>query len=198
MFFRHFMLDLIQQEVNIYLLGEETTGRTLIVDAGGFDQAIVNCVKEHELTITDILITHSHWDHIDHLGDYLECWPDANVYAPIALEAAPQAKIVHEGDRIEAAGFDFLVFKTSGHTPDSISYYCEERELCFVGDAIFAGAVGGTANDGLYTEQKNHVLEKLMTLPKQTELLSGHGPVTTVAIERKGNPFLRPGFNRTE
>ena len=197
MFFRHFMLDLIRQEVNIFLMGNEATGRVLMVDAGGYDPAIVDCVEEHDLTVTDILITHAHWDHIDHLGDYLASWPEATVHAPIALDAAPDAQIVAEGDRLSAAGFEFLVYQTSGHTPDSISYYCEAQALCFVGDAIFAGALGGTADDTLYAEQKKHVLEKLMTLPEPTELLSGHGPVTTVAIERKGNPFLRPGFGRT-
>ena len=196
------LLDLPPLETNAYLLADESTSQALLVDAGKLTPELPALVDRLGLTVTDILLTHLHWDHVDGLPDYLRQWPAARVISP----APPRADLlppgfdavvtVAEPDRVTAAGFEFQVFRTSGHTPDSISYYCPAAGLCFVGDAIFAGAVGGTSSDALFAEQVGHLNAKLMQLPDATRLLSGHGPPTTVAIESAANPFLRPGFGR--
>lgn len=198
MLLRPFMLNVGPLESNCYLMADEAGKTGLLVDAGAFEPAIVELAAEKDLQITHILLTHLHWDHVDGLAQYLEHWPQARVVAPAAIEAAPEARIVGEGDHVEVGPFRFEVFKTSGHTPESISYYCAEHGVCFTGDAIFAGSVGGTSDDRQHAEEIGHVRAKLMSLPPETELWSGHGPMTTVAIETAGNPFLKPGFGRTE
>jgi glyoxylase-like metal-dependent hydrolase (beta-lactamase superfamily II) len=191
------MTEVGMQEANLHLLADEATGAGLLVDAGGFIPALVELVAERGIKVGHILITHLHYDHVDALPRYLEQWPDAAVVAPAAPASAPRVRIVGEGDRIEVGPFTFAVLELPGHTPESIAYHCASAGVCFVGDAIFAGAVGGTADDEKFEQQVGHLKRKIMTLPETTELLSGHGPLTTVAIERRANPFLQPGFGRT-
>lgn len=196
MILQHFMFDLGSQEVNAYLMADEATLAGVMVDAGGFDPLVVETADELGLSITHILLTHLHWDHVDALPAYLEQWPGVAVIAPAPLASAPQARIVAPGEEFSAGPFRFEVLQTSGHTPESVSYYCREAGVCFVGDALFSGSVGGTNDDEHYEEQLGCLKRSILTLPESTEILPGHGPVTTVAIEKQANPFLQPGFKR--
>lgn len=197
MLLRHYMLDLVTQEANIFLMANDPGGDALVVDAGGFSPELAENVNHLKLKVTHILITHLDWDHVDGLGKYLKIWPEAQVITPAPLRSAPDARIVAGGDRFEAAGFWFDALDTSGHTPESISYYCTPHHVCFVGDAIFAGALGGVGNDQLFEEERGNIMQNIATLPPRTELYPGHGPMSTVAVECAANPFLQPGFGRT-
>lgn len=195
MLFRSFVFPAGHLEVNLFVMGDEKTSEGLLVDAGVFDQSVVDFVEGSGLKLSTILLTHHHGDHIDGLKDYLRQW-DASVISPAPIKTAPQAQLVKEGDRFEVGPFEFEVFQTSGHTPESISYYCAAQEVCFVGDALFAGSVGGTKDDDLHAEEIGHIKRNLLALPPETEIYSGHGPATTIAIEKASNPFLQPGFTR--
>lgn len=197
MLLQSFLLDLPPQETNHYLLADMATRIGLLVDAGGFDPEIIQLANEYRLTMTHILLTHLHWDHTDALGDYLRYWPDALVVTPEPIPGIRHKTVVHPGDVLAVGPFSFQVLDTSGHTPESISYYCPQKQICFVGDALFAGAVGGTSTDSLFDRQIDNIQRHIMTLPGQTEILPGHGPMTTVLIEKTANPFLQPGFTRT-
>lgn len=196
MILQHFMFDLVSQEVNAYLMGDEETRVGLMVDAGGFDPQVVETADAMGLSITHILLTHLHWDHVAALPAYLEQWSSVQVITPAPLAAAPQARIVVPGEKFRVGPFFFEVIQTSGHTPESVSYYCRDAGVCFVGDALFSGSVGGTNDDAHYEEQLGHIKRSILTLPESTEILPGHGPITTVAIEKQANPFLQPGFKR--
>lgn len=191
-----FVFDVGPLEANLFLMAHESKREGVLIDAGVFDESVVNFAAERKLKIPAILITHLHHDHIAGVGAYAKAW-GADVVAPAPVKDAPGARIVKEGDRFKAGPFEFEVFKTSGHTPESISYYCASEGVCFVGDAIFAGAVGGTQDDEHHEEEIGHLRRNVLRLPPETELYSGHGPATTVAIELAGNPFLQPGFTRT-
>ena len=198
MILQHFMIDVGSQETNLYVMADEVSRVGLMVDAGGYDPFIPELVTELDLQMTHILLTHLHWDHVDALPRYLEHWPKAQVITPAPLDVpGNNLRLVQAGDKFAVGPFHFEVLKTSGHTPESVSYYCPSVDLCFVGDALFSGSVGGTSSDELYQEQINHIKEKILILPSHTEILPGHGPSTTVAIEREANPFLQPSFRRT-
>ncbi|MBI3735871.1 MBL fold metallo-hydrolase [Candidatus Sumerlaeota bacterium] len=196
MIFQPFMFEAGPLEVNLYVLADESTRDGILSDAGVYHPSVIDFVKDEGLKIKAILITHLHPDHIGGIAEYLRAW-SCDVFAPAPIPAVPTARIVGEGDIIRCAGFEFHAYKTSGHTPESVSYYCERERFCLVWDAIFAGAVGGTSSDALHAEEIGHLRRVILELPPETELLSGHGPVTTVAIEKKANPFLKPGFGRT-
>lgn len=195
MILQSFTFDSGPLEVNLFLMGDEGTREAILIDAGVFDPSVTQYAEREGLRVSTILLTHLHHDHVAAIGEYAAHW-GAGVVAPAPLEDAPGARMVVEGDKVEVGAFKFEVFRTSGHTPDSISYYCAAEAVCFVGDAIFAGSVGGTKDDALHGEEIGHLQAKILTLPPETELYSGHGPATTVAIEKAGNPFLQPGFTR--
>jgi glyoxylase-like metal-dependent hydrolase (beta-lactamase superfamily II) len=158
MILRHFMLDVGTQEVNSYLMADEATREGLMVDAGGFDPLILETVAELELRMTHILLTHLHWDHVDALPRYLEQWPEATVIAPAPPPTpAGRPQLVAPGARFGVGPFEFEVIRTSGHTPESVSYYSAGAGVCFVGDALFSGSVGGTQTHEQFEEQLGHL-----------------------------------------
>lgn len=183
-------------EVNLFILADENSRRALLIDAGVHDSSVEAYLRDRDLTLEAVLITHLHRDHIDALTRYRELTAQGRVISPSPVEAAPEAEIVKPGDQVRAAGFEFQIFQTSGHTPESISYYCPAWNLCFVGDALFAGAVGGTSDDRHHAEEIELIQRYLMPLPGETRIFSGHGPATKVQIEKEANPFLQPGFTR--
>ena len=197
MILRHVMLDLPPQESNLWMMIEEGSGRAVLVDAGAFAAELDAELRALGGRLEAIWITHLHWDHVDGLAGWMKAWPEAAELAPASLAAAPAARIVDDGDEITAGPWRARIFRTSGHTPEAVSYYVESERICFTGDALFAGSVGGTADDARHTEQIEHLRRTVMALPPETELLPGHGPATTVEIERAGNPFLQAGFGRT-
>ena len=195
MILEQFMID-VGQEANIYLLADEETRVGLMVDAGGFDPVIIETAAKLDIRVAHILLTHLHWDHVDSLPRYLKSWPGACVVTPAPLTTAPRALVVHGGEVFQAGPFGIEVLHTAGHTPESVCYHCGTAVACFVGDALFSGSVGGTASDRLHRELVDNLGTMILTLPEETELLPGHGPVTTVRIEKTANPFFRPGFGR--
>ena len=195
-----FMIDVGSQEVNLHLCADEQSRDGMLIDAGGFVPALAEWVARHGIRVTHILLTHLHYDHTDALPDYLQLWPDAVVVAGGALPAGKAASakslLVRHGDVVQVGPLRVEVVSTPGHTPDSVSYWCPDAGVCFVGDALFAGAVGGTSSDGHHDEQIRYLRSRILALPDHTELLPGHGPATTVRIEKTANPFFQPGFGR--
>ena len=92
----------------------------------------------------------------------------------------------------------FKVIATPGHTPDSVCYYSEAEHVLFTGDTLFAGTIGRTdLPGGDYDREIVSIMEKLIFLPGETDIYPGHGPASTIARERRENPFLEP-FNERE
>ncbi|MCL5271144.1 MAG: MBL fold metallo-hydrolase [bacterium] len=196
MILQPFMIDVGSQEVNVYLVGDEATRVGFIVDAGGFPPALPDAAGFYRLAVTHVLLTHLHWDHTGALSALLAEWPNLCVVAAAPCPAAPNVHLVEDGAQLRIGPIKVDVLQTSGHTPESVSYYLAEPGVCFVGDALFAGAVGGTGDDARHREQITLLREKILALPEATEILPGHGPLTTGAIEKRANPFFRPGFGR--
>lgn len=195
MLLRSFFFPFGPLEVNLFVAANEETREAFLVDAGVYGDPIPEFLRSYGLCLSTILITHLHRDHIDAIGRYLEAGAN-RVLTPAPIEAAPGAEIVRPGDRFRTAGYEFEVLPTSGHTPEGVSYYCPAEGICFVGDALFAGSVGGTSNDRDHAEEIGLIGKHLMSLPPETRIYSGHGPATNVGIEKAANPFLQPGFTR--
>ena len=105
---------------------------------------------------------------------------------------------VRDNDIIEAAGFRFKVITTPGHSPGGVCYLEENEKIMFTGDTLFAGTIGRTdLQFGEYDDLIRSVMEKLIWLEPDTAIYPGHGPSSTIGVERTSNPFLEP-FNEKE
>lgn len=171
-------------ESNCYLCWESAGRDAVIVDPSEIRLEMRATIEEEALNIRGILITHGHYDHVQALAETLALWP-VTVYAG---EYNQGGQVVEHGQRLEIGSLRFLVVETAGHTDDSLSFLTEGH--AFVGDALFAAAVGGTTGRAPFLRQRNAIRAHLLTLPDDTILHPGHGPATTVAVERCYNPFL--------
>ncbi len=109
------------------------------------------------------------------------------------LVSPPADAIVLDGEVLSAAGIDLEVRSVPGHSPGHVVYLCRDQQpmLVFVGDVIFAGGIGRTDfPDGDYDGLIAGIRRQLFTLPDDTLLLCGHGPATTVGVEKRTNPFV--------
>ena len=100
--------------------------------------------------------------------------------------------IIAEGDSFDFGTMSFKVLATPGHTPGGLSFYCEEEQVVFTGDTLFAGSIGRDDFPGGNREVLlESIREKLLVLGDDVRVYSGHGPVTTIGQEKRSNPFLR-------
>jgi glyoxylase-like metal-dependent hydrolase (beta-lactamase superfamily II) len=191
-------------------------GRTdaLVVDPGMDPDAILTLLREQGLTPAAILNTHGHGDHIAGNADLKAAFPDAplvigadeafllgdadaNVSALFGLPitSPPADRLVHEGDVLDYAGIRLEVLEVPGHSPGHVAYlYRGQPLLVFGGDILFRGSIGRydfpNSNGQLLFQG---IRDKLFTLPADTVVYPGHGPVTTIGREKRSNPYVGEG-----
>jgi hydroxyacylglutathione hydrolase len=167
-------------EGNVYVVGCEETREAVLIDAGAFDDRVVEFVRERGLTVKAILLTHMHYDHTGGVDGY------EREFGCGAVNAGALA----EGQTFEFGRLSLRALSTSGHTPDSTTYVLDSEGVAFTGDALFAGSIGGTAGPREQAEEIANIRQKIFTLPDETVLFTGHGPATTVGAEKAHNPFF--------
>ncbi len=185
MIFAHFLIDV--NESNSFVVGCEDTREALLVDVAALDPRIEAFLKAHELNLSAIFITHDHYDHTGGLGDALAKY-DATIYAgasPIA--GVPPVPLGH-GDPLRFGNIEGKAVQTPGHTPNSISLILPG--MAFTGDALFSGSVGGTTTAANAKKQVDHIRKHIFCLPDDCQIHTGHGPSSTVGIEKQYNPFF--------
>ena len=177
--------------VNCYLVWDEVTREAALFDTGLDAGPVLVCITENNLTLRHIFITHSHWDHVEALPKIREAWPKAKLHsgsknAPVDQRNKP-SEIIHLG------GLRVTHRETPGHAEDGVTYIVgnwqeDAPHVAFVGDTIFAGSIGRGNQSWDIARQK--VREQILSLPPDTLLCPGHGPLTTVKEEREHNPFF--------
>jgi|tagenome__1003787_1003787.scaffolds.fasta_scaffold20431939_2 hydroxyacylglutathione hydrolase len=179
---------------NTYLVAAADGGDALLVDAGGPMDPLFEQADQRGLTVTHVLLTHHHGDHVAELGRIRERWPDAEVLIhPAERDLVEGATGDLEPDAdLELAGLPVRTLHTPGHTAGMISLLIGGTDV-FTGDTLFKNSVGGVRAPGStsYADLKHSVMDVLLALPPETVIRPGHTDPTTVAKELESNRFVR-------
>src|SRR5271157_4925320 len=187
---KQFNTPLLDMTVNAYLVWDPETREAAIFDTGADARELLAFVDSAKLTVKYLFLTHTHQDHVADLGAIVKR-THAEIFSP-DLERLPETKIVREGDQFRLAELQIEARLTNGHSPGGTSYVVRglQHPVAVVGDSLFAGSMGGAPND--YQKALRNNLEKLLSLPEDTLVCPGHGPLSTVKNEREHNPFFAP------
>lgn len=194
-----------------YLLTDSATGEAVLVDAPeGVWGKVQPLLAQEGCALKELWLTHGHWDHTQdaacikratgaivraHRADQalIETPEVMAAYLMPGLELEPEKidAFVEGGDRLQALGRDFEVRHVPGHCPGNVLFHQAEARVALVGDALFNGGVGRwDLPGGDFATLERSIRTQIYTLPDETVVLPGHGPRTTVADEKDGNPFV--------
>jgi hydroxyacylglutathione hydrolase len=183
-----FNTDYHDMAVNAYLVWDPASRVGAIFDTGADSSEMVRFANRHKLNVQLILLTHAHSDHVADLPRLRE-ETGADVFAP-AREPVAGAESIDEGKHFHVGNLEVNTRLTWGHSQGGITYVVTglARPIAIVGDSLFAGSMGG--GNVSYEEALRNNLEKILTLPDETIICPGHGPMTTVGEEKAHNPFF--------
>ena len=193
---------------NSYLVEDEVTKDGVVIDSNLEPDLMVELVRRRGVTVKAILLTHTDIDHIAGLNELIEAFgpipvavhraektvvvegkPLRREFGEVAIKVGNVVALV-EGEAFRAGSLEFEVLHTPGHSPGGVTLRI--GDLLFTGDALFAGTIGRSdfANSDP-AALVNGIRDKLLALPDELAVHSGHGPATTIGRERRSNPFLQ-------
>jgi len=194
---------------NCSILGDEISREAIVVDPGYDIPRILALLVKHKLTVKKILVTHAHIDHIASAVQLKEITGAPILYSqadlPLVAMMDQQAAMFGlpvptvlppdhspaDGEIVGVGGIQGNVLYTPGHSEGSLCLYMPNEHLLLAGDTLFAGGVGRTDFPGGNTGKLlASIHDRLLTLPNDTAVVPGHGPATTIGVERQTNPFL--------
>ena len=179
---------------NTYVVADEPGGHAVMIDAGGPVEPLLEYVRRGQLTLTHILLTHHHYDHVSEVNKVLEHHPGV----PVLIHELERDRVaaatgtITPGRTIETGALTIVPIHTPGHTAGMVSLVVNGTDV-FTGDTLFKGSVGGVRAPGSsgYADLKSSIMDKLLKLPPTTRIHPGHTDPTTVAQELERNRFVR-------
>lgn len=193
---------------NCYIVHRRDSDRCVVIDPGEDGARISRFIKGNQLILEDILLTHGHFDHILGVSELVSgsggrvciyegektLLGDAGMNVsnmagrPVGLRADVLLK---DGQVYEAAGMKFQVIHTPGHTKGSCCYYLEQEKMLFCGDTLFFESIGrADLPTGNSRELLATLRDKVLVLPDDVKVYTGHGPVTEIGYEKENNPYV--------
>jgi len=212
------MLETGPLMVNCFIVADETSKEAVVFDPGGDVDRILKILSEQDLQVKYIINTHTHWDHVGGNRELQQATGapilthrreasglrDASTRAALfgaAVSDSEATQYLEEGDVVVLGAIQFEVMDLRGHSPAGLGFVFEGemdmdgvpeiRKLVICGDALFAGSIGRTDFPGGDMDLLlANIRNKIFSLPDDTLVLPGHGPVTTVGREKRHNPFF--------
>lgn len=199
-------------EVNCYILWDTQTREAYVIDPGGDAGKICKTLERLKLSVKHIVNTHGHFDHVGADGEL-----KGILGAPIAIHAddaelmseahehgsffgatiAPQPKpdtLLEDGAELKAGGLTLTVIHTPGHTRGGVCLHEKSEGLLFTGDTFFAGSIGRTdLGGGSFNVLMASIKERILPLGDEVTVLPGHGPESTIGLERRTNQYILQG-----
>lgn len=179
---------------NTYLVADEVGGHAVMVDAGGPVAPLLAAIERDRLTLTAVLLTHHHHDHVAELGSVLAAHPGVPVLIhPLERDLVDGVTgALTPGETIHCGALAIELLHTPGHTAGMVSLLVDGTDV-FTGDTLFRHSVGGVRAPGhtTYADLHRSIMETLLTLAPQTRIHPGHTDATTVEEEFENNPFVR-------
>jgi hydroxyacylglutathione hydrolase len=197
---------------NAYLLGHPASGAAIVIDPAWNGELIARHANDENWRIQAVWLTHAHFDHFGGAGGLVDAldypvsvalhpadqalWHAAGGAAYFGIEAfdpgpEPSVDLAYDTE-LYLGGQLFVALHTPGHTPGHVIFYAEGLGVVFCGDLIFQGSVGRTdLPGGNWQQMLKSIQTEILTLEDNVKLFPGHGPATTVGLERAHNPFLR-------
>ncbi len=174
--------------VNFYLAWDQDGGSAAAFDTGGDCRPLLAALREHNLKLEAIFLTHTHEDHIADL-ERLTRETGAPVYVPEREKSSGQTAVT-DGQSFAVGALTITARATPGHSPGGTTYVVAgiEPGIAVVGDALFAGSMGGVSPQN-YPSALEANRRNILSLPEATLICPGHGPMTKVGLERRHNPF---------
>jgi glyoxylase-like metal-dependent hydrolase (beta-lactamase superfamily II) len=197
-------------QCNCSILGDEISHEAMVVDPGDDVEMVLQELGAHGLKVKQIVLTHAH---IDHVGGAMKL--KRMTGAPILLNQNDRALLqmldtqaswlgmeppekvtvdqeLDDGAQLQTGSIHASVIHTPGHTEGSVCLYLEAHDKLIAGDTLFMGSIGRTdLPGGSYEKIMQSLHGRVMTLPDDTEVTPGHGPITYLGVERESNPFLK-------
>jgi len=205
----HEILPVGPLQCNCSIIGDENTREAMVIDPGDEIEDVVALLQKHGLTVKQIVITHAHIDHIGGAAKLRKLTGapvllNQNDYALLKMldvQAAWVGMAVSEqvqidqplanGDKLQTGNLEATVMHTPGHTEGSVCLYFAAEHKLIAGDTLFAGSIGRTdLPGGSLKKIMSSLHERVLTLPDETVVIPGHGPLTSIGAERETNPFL--------
>ncbi|MEA4853560.1 MAG: MBL fold metallo-hydrolase [Christensenella sp.] len=194
---------------NCYIVRADDSSDAVVIDPGDGYDAILRQIEKQGLTVSYILLTHGHADHIAAAAELKEKYgakiavhkldalmltdPMKNLsqFMGRAVNVGKPDILLEDGNIMDAAGLSFAVKHTPGHTPGGCCFIVEAENIIFSGDTLFAGSMGRVDFPGSSEPDMLRSLKALAELPGDYRVLSGHGQETTLDAERRFNPYMR-------
>jgi glyoxylase-like metal-dependent hydrolase (beta-lactamase superfamily II) len=179
--------------VNAFLIWDPASMKGAAFDTGTDSSLLSDRAKELGISVESIFLTHTHNDHIADLDRLKSTCDEVSVFSN-ELEPWPGTDTFSEGTQFSIGDLSVKTYTTSGHSVGGTTYFIVglERPIAVVGDAMFAGSMGGGMVS--FSDAWKNNREKILTLPDETILCPGHGPMTSVGEEKRNNPFFVAEF----